>query len=124
MKTNYYTAQNIVRHVDALAAMFPAIAEDKQGAWVRLQKLEKQGASLAVRDCNGWINNQEKVDRLRENLLARVDALLGFKVLGVPVILNGDPRGYALKVDFEKMERPQGFYTDFGGYGILAPEFK
>ncbi len=122
MKTKYYAALNIVAHVDALAKMFPAIAEDKAEAWDRLQTLEKQAASLALRECNGWMKEGE-YEKRSTALMDRVDKLLGFKALGIPVFHNGDPRGYALKVDFEKTERPQGFHTDFGGYGILAPDF-
>ncbi len=41
----------------------------------------------------------------------------------VPVFLNGDPRGYSLKIDDEWMraKRPR-LHSDWGGYGILAPE--
>jgi len=35
--------------------------------------------------------------------------------------INRDPRGYALKLNFGD-ERVAGVYTDWGGYGIIAPE--
>lgn len=55
-----------------------------------------------------------------------------YKILGEKskeaLIINFDARGYALKLstDFVKQEREKGnnIYTDFGGYGILAPDFK
>lgn len=42
----------------------------------------------------------------------------------VPVFLNGDPRGYALKIEDNWMRaRPElRLHSDWGGYGILAPE--
>ena len=44
----------------------------------------------------------------------------------VPVFINLDPRGYALKIDDEWMrehKQPLGhLHQDWGGYGILAPE--
>jgi hypothetical protein len=42
----------------------------------------------------------------------------------VPVFLNGDPRGYALKIESGWMREQNEFrlHSDMGGYGILAPE--
>lgn len=44
----------------------------------------------------------------------------------VPVFLNGDPRGYALKIESDWMrERLKlRLHTDWGGYGILAPDLR
>lgn len=41
----------------------------------------------------------------------------------VPVFVNLDPRGFALKIDDEWM-RASGatLYSDWGGYGIIAPD--
>ena len=48
------------------------------------------------------------------------------KLLGdsIPVYINGDPRGYALKIE-DKIVRDNNLriHTDMGGYGILAPDF-
>lgn len=54
-----------------------------------------------------------------------------YKILGENrediIFLNLDPRGYALKIKSEYINtlRQEGknIFTDFGGYGILAPEF-
>lgn len=49
----------------------------------------------------------------------------------VPVFINRDPRGYALKIDDEWIRQQRadhrtvhmaGIHQDWGGYGILAPE--
>lgn len=123
MKTKYYMARDIVRHVDALAGLFPAIADDRAAAWDRLQQLERQGQTLAVQLCNGWIE-QDEYEKRSASLLARVDKLTGYKAAGVPVFHNGDPRGYALKINWETREqRAPEVHTDWGGYGILAPDF-
>lgn len=45
----------------------------------------------------------------------------------VPVIINRDPRGYALKIDdawFVNAVRGANLHTDMGGYGIIAPEIE
>jgi hypothetical protein len=41
----------------------------------------------------------------------------------VPVFVNGDPRGYALKIQDEYVsENSLDIHRDMGGYGILAPD--
>ena len=41
----------------------------------------------------------------------------------VPVFLNRDPRGYALKISDEWMRNnPKALPCDWGGYGIIAPD--
>jgi hypothetical protein len=55
-------------------------------------------------------------DKIRDSLV---------KVLGPKaeiVHINFDPRGYALKIKDEYIKDVK-LYRDFGGYGILAPEF-
>ena len=44
------------------------------------------------------------------------------------VFLNGDPRGYSLKIPYELTRKfwdtnKINIYRDMGGYGILAPDF-
>jgi len=42
----------------------------------------------------------------------------------IRVLLNRDPRGYALKIDDEDMRRLDlRLHSDMGGYGIIAPDF-
>lgn len=42
----------------------------------------------------------------------------------VPVFVNSDPRGYALKIENDWMRAHGGnLHRDMGGYGILAPDF-
>lgn len=43
----------------------------------------------------------------------------------VPVFLNRDPRGYSLKIPDEYVsEHELDIHRDWGGYGILAPDFE
>ena len=40
-------------------------------------------------------------------------------------MINGDPRGYAFKFTQEfTNENIENMYRDFGGYGIVAPDFR
>jgi len=92
-----------------------------------LCRLERRASRDAERVCNGDIQRsypgQELYDR---RILDAVNALTGFRSQGIPVFLNGDPRGYALKIEDAwtrandtgpeiRLER------DMGGYGLLAP---
>ena len=48
-------------------------------------------------------------------------ALKNKKVL----FLNGDARGYALKIDDEYLKNNNfNIHRDWGGYGIIAPDFR
>lgn len=42
------------------------------------------------------------------------------------VFVNGDPRGYTLKIDdkYKDKMHKAGVYRDWGGYGIIAPDFR
>jgi hypothetical protein len=61
---------------------------------------------------------EEEQDAFFERIMARVEKILGKNNI---VFINHDPRGYALKIkpDFT----PAGFYKDWGGNGIIAPDF-
>jgi hypothetical protein len=42
----------------------------------------------------------------------------------VPMFINRDPRGYSLKIDDEYCrEHKLNIHQDWGGYGIIAPDF-
>ena len=45
----------------------------------------------------------------------KIARILGYRPLGL--IINGDPRGYALKIE---PEYSNDLHTDWGGYGIVA----
>lgn len=62
-----------------------------------------------------------------DKILKSVDKLLNFKKQHIPVFVNFDPRGYALKIRPEYVEAlragSNGIETDWGGFGLIAPEF-
>lgn len=91
----------------------------------KLHRIEARCSRLFTNECNGVNCLTEEAEEKRDaKILQQVKNL----VPGLNTIfLNGDPRGYALKFKPEEREqlRDKGinFYSDFGGYGILAPEF-
>lgn len=89
----------------------------------RVHRLEAEAHRLAEQQCS--VELPEGYEEKKEaSILRRLDAILNFKAQGIPVFLNGDPRGYALKIeDAYVREHNLDIHRDWGGYGILAPEF-
>ena len=88
----------------------------------RLRRLENRANAAATAQCNGssYGGQPYRDEAAWERFIASVTAGVG-RILGaVPrgFFVNGDPRGYALKI---KGKLPEGMHTDWGGYGILAP---
>lgn len=125
---NDKTREAIRNHGQQLLAIFPNAKErEPLELCRRLRRLEGEAARFALRGCNGpaW-ESEEARDKAGEKILAKVNDLLGnVSQPLIPVFLNGDPRGYSLKIKDEYM-RSSGarLDTDWGGYGILAPEIK
>lgn len=93
---------------------------------VRLCKLLRRLESRAHRAAEDWCNGEmteSQNDRITDDILEALDQLLGYKAKGIPVFINGDPRGYALKIEDDYVrEHALQIHRDWGGYGILAPE--
>ena len=87
----------------------------------QLFKLETKSHKLTTAYCNGDIN-ETTYNMIENDLLYRVNKVLNNNT--IPIFINGDCRGYALKIkDDYIMERKIEIYKDFGGYGIIAPDF-
>jgi hypothetical protein len=123
---NTKTKMAVTRHGKMLQAIFPKTAKmDPVELCKKLRRLENDGNRLALRLCNGpeFPGGYDEVDKITDRILYRLDSILGFRELGIPVFINRDPRGYALKIDSDMVK---GFglqiYQDWGGYGIIAPD--
>jgi len=85
-----------------------------------VHRIEVRAHRLAEDECNGV----DVPDGWEDRVLKSLDKLLNFKAHGIPVFINGDPRGYALKIDDSYVKAHNlDIHRDWGGYGILAPEF-
>ena len=112
--------ERIRKHGNDLNKIF-GLHDDPVRLCKLLRRLEVQGNGIACALCNGEIE-QETYEKNAENVLNRLFDLIGRKWEGV-VIINGDPRGYALKIrDDYVRENNIEVYRDWGGYGILAPD--
>ena len=147
---NANTLKAITRHGESLLAAFPSATEkDPVALCKKLRRVETAANRFATDYCNGDIqaddNNEvfyrhygrgtngpfltEKVDG-PEKFLRRVRAILGItseKAKEIGLFVNLDARGYSLKLSDDwtmgynsKAERR--IHTDWGGYGILAPD--
>lgn len=126
MSKSKYRDGAILTHALKLQRLFPATKTwGPIELYKRLHRIEAEAHTLAERQCNENLPDGY-VEKKDASILRRLDEILGFKSAGVPVFVNGDPRGYALKIDdkfMRKLDREDQFSMDWGGYGILAPEF-
>jgi len=133
---NQETKDAIIKHGETLKKMFRLSPEiDSLKLCKQLRRLERQADKNNTDYCNGYID-ETQYSKIDEAILSYLDAILNFNSQNIPVFINGDPRGYALKVNDEFMrafdnisrnEPKSIFYglslnKDWGGYGILAPE--
>ena len=87
----------------------------------RLFRLENKAHKLAVDFCNGVIDQLEW-DKKADQILTKVETILKNKKV---LFCNGDARGYALKIDDEYIRNNNfNIHRDWGGYGIIAPDFR
>ena len=81
----------------------------------KLRQIENKMTAANTDYCNGAIDSDDwdiKTEIVRHALIK----LLKNKI---PIYINGDPRGYALKL---QPEHAGNLITDWGGYGLLAPD--
>jgi hypothetical protein len=118
----------IEEHGKNLQAIFPKVAEwDAIALCKKLHRIEVRLHNIAERECSDEEfcrrMGEDGVEKLTEKALVNLDKILGFKKAGVPVFINHDPRGYALKIESEYVAaHGLKIHRDWGGYGIIAPE--
>jgi len=113
--------QNVKSYQNMITLLSYLSAQDGEEVYNKLQRLERKASRITTAQCNGDAN--EKADKDLERIEKQIKQLLpNLKSF----FINGDPRGYALKFKESEVQelRISGYYphTDFGGYGILAPE--
>jgi hypothetical protein len=118
MTKTEYTAKRRAAHTAALATLHAEPATADAGAMLqKLRRLEMATHRAATDFCNGAMP-QDLWEQTKDRARARTAAIFGGK-LPPTFFVNGDPRGYALKLE----TAPAGMETDWGRNGILAPDF-
>ena len=110
----------IISHGEQLNAIFHTGLEPIT-LCKKLRRIEGAAHKLAEDACN-FLNMESPAFKTRySRIVKRVIDVVGQRVR---VKINLDPRGYALKIDDQVMnEKGYKLHRDWGGYGILAPEF-
>lgn len=109
---------------------------------VRIDQIENKLHEKAEHLCNHPVDDgfYDRLDSLTARYIDEIEDYLP-KLKGM-IYCNRDPRGAALKITpyidtddhdtrhgcdanpvYEKMIREMGFQTDWGGYGMLAPQY-
>jgi hypothetical protein len=119
----------IEKHGRDLLALFPnATIKDPLALCKALRRLEVKAHRAAENWCN---TGEESAHDMGEACANKAAAILqGSGTLAVGVFFNGDARGYALKLaggsqrrDLSSWDQNISIYKDWGGYGIIAPDF-
>lgn len=116
--------QQIEKHGNDVLAIFPnSKIKDPVKLYKSLKRLETKGHSLTEQYCNGDIDGVDYTVAIQD-ITTKLHKLLGIIEGRHDVFCNSDPRGYCLKVYDEWLKaQDKPLYRDFGGYGILAPDF-
>ena len=114
----------IMEHGKDLLAIFPnATKTDPVALCKALRTLEMKATSLTTALCNGVPEATATAsEALLDKIHDKICLLLGVERKCSYVFINRDPRGYALKLS-EEFAKDKRIYKDWGGYGILAPDF-
>lgn len=97
----------------------PGVTTSGLRLWRTLRRFEGSARRAAEQYANGEIGT-DHYERRAALTVEKVRQCLGRVPSGF--IVNSDPRGYALKLDPQRCEIPEGLARDWGGYGILAAE--
>jgi len=119
MKIDASHASWYLNHMKVLAYLGGIDEWDAPKLYAKLKRIESKVHRWMEDECNYPDTNYDT-----EKQLAKVQKLLP---LATGLFINGDPRGYSLKMreaDVNALrEKGMSIYCDWGGYGILAPEF-
>ncbi len=110
---------NIRNHGNNLKFLFN-VEMDSITLCKKLFRLENKAHRLSTDYCNGLIDC-EVWEKESNEILDKVAKILNCNTNNL--FVNGDARGYALKLD-DNFAKDKNIYKDWGGYGILAPDFR
>lgn len=115
--------ERLEKHYEILEKLSEFLGKKQDGKKLSLKlwKLEQHAHKAATDGCNGDITG-EQWGKVVVETEAAVEKLFDGAVPGL--IINGDARGYAIKIDSEYMKQYEqiDLHRDWGGNGILSPE--
>ena len=110
----------ITAHGESLCKIFN-LDKDPVKLSKALFSLENKAHRITTLECNTGQDFAPELARIRMKVLEKLE-LKEADPLAKAIFINGDPRGYALKIN-DKAAKNLTIYKDMGGYGILAPDF-
>lgn len=93
-----------------------------ESIYLQLRKIEKKLTKLHEKACDIPVA-EITIDKAHD--IATLEIKRIFNVVPKGLYINTDPRGYALKIDdevFKSNYQGISLETDWGGYGLLAPD--
>lgn len=102
----------------SLAQSLGSPVTDGLKLWRKLRRIEADAHQFAEQCCNYGVEDCD-LENHEMKIKFRVARVFGGK-LPPGFFINGDPRGYALKLEANSV--PDWPHTDWGRYQILAPE--
>jgi hypothetical protein len=119
---NAKTLEAVRKHGQTLLALFPHAKEKNPVALCKkLRRIENKVSAILTQHCNGTADG-ETAGREVIRTTGKVRSLLGFTDYDKKhFFVNGDPRGYALKMS-SNWAIDKRIHRDWGQYGILAPD--
>lgn len=110
-------------HCTDLRRIFPVLKRLRnQEIEQRIRDLEGKAHKLAEDYCNRPMREGEYENRESE-IMGALDSILNYRKRKVPVFVNSDPRGRALKISERwVVQHKAAIERDWGGYGIICPE--
>ena len=115
----YIMYKRIKKHGDSLKTIFN-LDVDSVKLCKQLFRLENKAHKLATDYCNGVVNG-DSTEIESQKILSKAAKLLNTNTFNM--FFNFDARGYALKF-FEDFSKDKPIHKDWGGYGIVAPDFR
>ena len=115
----YIMNQRIQKHGNSLKTIFN-LNVDGVKLSKQLFRLENKAHKIATDYCNGVIDG-DSAEIESQKIISKVAKLLNTNTFNM--FFNFDARGYALKF-FEDFSKDKPIHKDWGGYGIIAPDFR
>lgn len=117
--------QQIERHGNNLNVIFNTGLQPVE-LCKKLFRLEKKAHNLCEIECNTGEDKDVELSAILTKVkkILFPDTFSSDPDLYKSVFINGDPRGYALKIKSEYVkEHNLKIDQDWGGYGLIAPDF-
>lgn len=117
--------QQIEKHGNNLNAIFNT-GLDPVTLCKKLRTLENKAHNLSVIECNTGDDKGPELSKIltKVKTILFPDVFKSSPELYKAVFINGDPRGYSLKIKSEYVKANDlKIEQDWGGYGLIGPDY-